>query len=55
MFCAYTWPRYQVCVYRTIGPLVCSKQVVFVFHFMSAYLILFCVLLLIYKFYSIYV
>ena len=22
MFCAYTWPRYQVSVYRTIGPLV---------------------------------
>ena len=26
MFCAYTRPRYQVCVYRTIGPLV------FIFH-----------------------
>ena len=23
MFCAYTRPRYQVSVYRTIGPLVC--------------------------------
>ena len=23
MFCAYTRPRYQVNVYRTIGPLVC--------------------------------
>ena len=23
MFCAYTGPRYQVSVYRTIGPLVC--------------------------------
>ena len=22
MFFAYTWPRYQVSVYRTIGPLV---------------------------------
>ena len=22
MFCAYTWPRYQVSVTRTIGPLV---------------------------------
>ena len=22
MFSAYTWPRYQVRVYRTIGPLV---------------------------------
>ena len=22
MFCAYTRPRYQVSVYRTIGPLV---------------------------------
>ena len=22
MFCAYTWPRYQVSVYRTTGPLV---------------------------------
>ena len=22
MFCAYTWSRYQVSVYRTIGPLV---------------------------------
>ena len=22
MFCAFTWPRYQVSVYRTIGPLV---------------------------------
>ena len=22
MFCAYTGPRYQVSVYRTIGPLV---------------------------------
>ena len=26
MYCAYTRPRYQVSVYRTIGPLVtCSK------------------------------
>ena len=24
MFCAYTSPRYQVSVYRTIGPLVCD-------------------------------
>ena len=23
MFCAYTRPKYQVSVYRTIGPLVC--------------------------------
>ena len=22
MLCAYTWPRYQVSVYKTIGPLV---------------------------------
>ena len=22
MFCAYTWPRYQLSVYTTIGPLV---------------------------------
>ena len=22
MFCAFSWPRYQVRVYRTIGPLV---------------------------------
>ena len=22
MFCTYTWPIYQVSVYRTIGPLV---------------------------------
>ena len=22
MLCAYMWPRYQVSVYRTIGPLV---------------------------------
>ena len=21
----FTWPRYQVSVYRTIGPLVCNK------------------------------
>ena len=27
MFCAYTRPRYQVSVYRTIGPLVvCSNR-----------------------------
>ena len=25
MFCAYTRLRYQVCVYRTIGPLVVKK------------------------------
>ena len=25
MFCAYTMPRYQVSVYRTIGPLVFSS------------------------------
>ena len=25
MFCAYTRPRYQVSVYRTIGPLVSQK------------------------------
>ena len=25
MFCSYTRFRYQVCVYRTIGPLVLSK------------------------------
>ena len=23
MFCAFTRPRYQVSIYRTIGPLVC--------------------------------
>ena len=27
MFCAYTRPRYQVSVYRTIGPLVFIKKV----------------------------
>ena len=25
MFCAYTRPRYQVSVYRTIGPLVLTS------------------------------
>ena len=29
MFCAYTRPRYQVSVYRTIGPLVYSKTGVY--------------------------
>ena len=29
MFCAYTRPRYQVSVYRTIGPLVFFSFVVF--------------------------
>ena len=28
MFCAYTRPRYQVSVYRTIGPLV---EIIFCF------------------------
>ena len=27
MFCSYTKPRYQVSVYRTIGPLVCSGRI----------------------------
>ena len=27
MMCAYTRPRYQVSVYRTIGPLVCLGPV----------------------------
>ena len=26
MLCAYTRPRYQVSVYRTIGPLVCMSH-----------------------------
>ena len=26
MFCAYTWPRYQVSIHRTIGPLVCGSR-----------------------------
>ena len=25
MFCAFSRPRYQVTVYRTIGPLVCNQ------------------------------
>ena len=28
MFCAYNRPRYQVSVYRTIGPLVCSSSMI---------------------------
>ena len=26
IFCAYTRPRYQVSVYRTIGPMVAGKE-----------------------------
>ena len=26
MLCSYTGPRYQVSVYRTIGPLVCKCE-----------------------------
>ena len=29
MFCAYTMPRYQVSVYRTIGPLITSDSCTF--------------------------
>ena len=33
MFCAYTRPRYQVSVYRTINPLVFSFPFFFLFFF----------------------
>ena len=33
MFCTYTWPRYQVSVYRTIGPLVINLAAIL--NFMS--------------------
>ena len=32
MFCACTRPRYQVSIYRTIGPLVCLGKVLFCIH-----------------------
>ena len=32
MFCAYTMPRYQVSVYRIIGPLVCCYYVKGIIH-----------------------
>ena len=31
MLCAYTRPRYQVSVYRTIGPLVLFSSALFVY------------------------
>ena len=34
MFCAYTRPRYQVSVYRTIDPLVFSFPFFFLFFFL---------------------
>ena len=34
MFCAYTRPRYQVSVYRTIDPLVFSFPFLFLFFFL---------------------
>ena len=33
MLCVYTRPRYQVCVYRTIDPLVFSFPFFFLFFF----------------------
>ena len=37
MFCAYTRPRYQVSVYRTIGPLVKGYNKTWMHHWMILY------------------
>ena len=45
MFCAYTRPRYQVSIYRTIGPLVYIKQPIsFVYNISAEIKILFSLL-----------